>query len=162
MWHPVHTTYVRYIHVHACGAPIRTIYSAHTYTCMYIQCMYVFYAYVVCVCIARVYAYAYMCLCISCSFIIILSTLSSRTKSPSLSPSSLALFISLLPPSHQLSRYTLCTYLKTANSYKILLQVNLARRSRLIHVRGPRFNPGWLSVFHSSLKIFPSLFSRIA
>ena len=24
-------------------------------------------------------------------------------------------------------------------------------------VRGPRFNPGWLPVFHSSLKIFPSL-----
>ena len=26
-------------------------------------------------------------------------------------------------------------------------------------VRGPRFNPGWLPVFHSSLKIFPSLSS---
>ena len=25
--------------------------------------------------------------------------------------------------------------------------------------RGPRFNPGWLLVFHSSLKIFPSLSS---
>ena len=28
-------------------------------------------------------------------------------------------------------------------------------------VRGPRFNPGWLPVFHSSLKIFPSLSSYI-
>ena len=26
-------------------------------------------------------------------------------------------------------------------------------------VRGPQFNPGWLPVFHSSLKIFPSLSS---
>ena len=30
-----------------------------------------------------------------------------------------------------------------------------------LKVRGPRFNPGWLPVFHCSLKIFPNLSSRI-
>ena len=30
-----------------------------------------------------------------------------------------------------------------------------------VHVRGPCFNPGWLPVFHSSLKIFPSLYLHI-
>ena len=29
-------------------------------------------------------------------------------------------------------------------------------------VRGPRFNPGWLPVFHDSLNIFPSLSSCIS
>ena len=32
-------------------------------------------------------------------------------------------------------------------------------RALTAKVRGPRFNPGWLPVFHSSLKIFPSLSS---
>ena len=32
-------------------------------------------------------------------------------------------------------------------------------RALMAKVRGPRFNPGWLLVFHSSLKILPSLFS---
>ena len=32
-------------------------------------------------------------------------------------------------------------------------------RALTTKVRGPQFNPGWLPVFHSSLKIFPSLSS---
>ena len=32
-------------------------------------------------------------------------------------------------------------------------------RALTAKVRGPRFNPGWLLVFHSSLRIFPSLSS---
>ena len=32
-------------------------------------------------------------------------------------------------------------------------------RALTAKVRGPRFNPGWLPVFHSFLKIFPSLSS---
>ena len=32
-------------------------------------------------------------------------------------------------------------------------------RALTAKVRGPRFNPGWLPVFHGSQKIFPSLFS---
>ena len=32
-------------------------------------------------------------------------------------------------------------------------------RALTTKVRGPRFNPGWLSVIHSSLNIFPSLSS---
>ena len=34
-------------------------------------------------------------------------------------------------------------------------------RALMAKVRGPRFNPGWLPVFHSSQKIFPSLSSRV-
>ena len=34
-------------------------------------------------------------------------------------------------------------------------------RALTAKVRGPRFNPGWLPVFQGSLKIFPSLSSRI-
>ena len=33
-------------------------------------------------------------------------------------------------------------------------------RALTAKVRGPWFNPGWLLVFHSSLKIFPSLSSH--
>ena len=35
---------------------------------------------------------------------------------------------------------------------------SLGGRALTAEVRGPQFNPGWLPVFHSSLKIFPSLF----
>ena len=34
-------------------------------------------------------------------------------------------------------------------------------RALTAKIRGPRFNPGWLPVFHGSLKIFPSLSSCI-
>ena len=36
---------------------------------------------------------------------------------------------------------------------------NSGGRALTANVRDPRFNPGWLPVFHSSLKIFPSLSS---
>ena len=34
-------------------------------------------------------------------------------------------------------------------------------RALTAKVRGPRLNPGWLPVFHGSLKIFPNLSSCI-
>ena len=54
------------------------------------------------------------------------------------------------------------------STYRVILRIVKAGCRPVAHssggtaltakVRGPRFNPRWLPVFHSSLKIFPSLF----
>ena len=45
--------------------------------------------------------------------------------------------------------------------FRMYIHVHCSSGGRALtaSVRGPRFNPGWLPVFHTSLKIFPSLSS---
>ncbi len=65
------------------------------------------------------------------------------------------------PPTVRMCVHDMCTYM-----YGVILRIVRAgchpvavARALTAKVRGPRFNPGWLPVFHSSLKIFPSLSS---
>ena len=55
--------------------------------------------------------------------------------------------------------YVLHMYAHAHTIMQIHVHVNVHGRALTAKVRGPRFNPGWLPGFHSSLKIFPSLSS---